>query len=255
MIPNGTKQIIDRGDVAYGTFTALKDPAIVEMLGHAGYDFTIIDLEHSATDFADVEALSRAAQATGLTPYVRVPRNDGNTVLRLVENGIPGVLAPHITTAAEAKHIVDMAKYWPIGDRGMDPSTRAAKYGIADFGEHITESNAQVTVLILIEDKEALENLDEICSVEGIDAGFIGPSDLSRSFGVGGDINHPRVVDAIKQVTEAYQKHGITIGRAAFDEAGVGQAIDEGASLITTPIVDSYFLSNCLKDHLARVKK
>jgi 4-hydroxy-2-oxoheptanedioate aldolase len=255
VIPNRTKELIDDGGVAYGTFTTMREPAIVEMLGLAGYDFTIIDMEHSSIGLADAVNLARAAQATGLTPYVRVPRNDANTVLRVVESGIPGVLAPHINTAAEARLVVDAAKYWPEGDRGMDPGTRAARYEVTSWDEHMAAVNANTTVLILIEDKEALDQLDAICSVPGVDGGFIGPSDLARSFGVGGDIRHAKVVDAIRRTTEAYMAHGLKVGRAAFDEDEVGRAIEEGASLITTPIIDSYFLSRCFKDHLARVKR
>jgi len=254
LIKNLVKAKMESGQIAYGTFNAIKDPAIIEMMGHAGYDFTIIDMEHSMTTLGEVLAMARAADLSGITPIVRVPRGDTNTVMRVVEAGIPGVIAPHITSAADAQAIVDAAKYHPIGQRGMDPSTRSANYHIDSWAEHMTRSNQEVIVMIIIEDREGVENLDEICQVKGVDIGGIGPSDLSRSYGVPGQVDHPDVVAAVRRTTAKYHEYGIRVQRAGFDDATVAEAIASGATMITTPIVDSYFIADCFRTHLRRIK-
>ena len=254
MLPNTIKGKLAAGEVAFGTFITLKDPAIVEMFGNAGYDFVIIDLEHASTTLAQVEALSRAAIATGVTPLVRVPRNDTNTVLRIVESGIAGIVAPHITTAAEAKAIVDAAKYRPVGDRGIDPSSRSAAYGLTPMKTHMEETNANLLVMVFIEDVEAIANLDEICNVPGVDGGIVGPSDLSRSLGLSGQIDHPEVQAAIDLISDKFLEHGLISSRPAYNDSEVRSAIDKGATMITSPVIDSLFISRGIKDHMTKVR-
>ena len=125
----GLRSRLTAGEVFLGTFIGLKEPALVEIVGATGYNFVVIDLEHTTIDVADAEILVRAAEAAGLYSFVRVPRNDWQTAARVVEIGVDGVMAPHINGSEDAKGIVNAIKYQPTGNRGLNVTTRAARYG------------------------------------------------------------------------------------------------------------------------------
>lgn len=243
------------GQVAYGTFCTLKDPAVVEMLGWAGYDFVVIDTEHALTDLRTVGELVRAAELSGLTAFVRIPYRDMNTALRLVEHGVSGILAPHVTTREHVDELVATCRYRPAGDRGVDPGTRAAHYGLDDFADHAARTNRDVLTMILVEDRAGVDALDDILAGGGVDVAMLGPSDLARSYGVSGELGHPLVRDAIERSTAVLRQHGVAILRAAYDHATVEEAVASGAQLVTSPAIDAHFVANALRDHLREVKR
>lgn len=251
---NKMRKKIEGNEIAFGTFCALKDPAIIEILGYADYDFAIIDLEHSSLDLSTVEHFIRAAKIANITSIVRIPQNDFATILRVVEAGADGIMFPHVMSGSHAKHIVDMAKYPPVGKRGIDGSTRSAKYGKVSMEDHMKEQNSNVTVIGMIEDKEAIENLDDILQVEGLDLLFIGAADLSTSFGLPHQVTHPIVQSAIKEIISKSNLVGVKVGVPAYDEVQVSKVIELGAGFITSPAVDTYHLTETLKNHLEKVK-
>lgn len=248
------KEALSRGEIAYGSFCALKDPAIIEILGYAGYDFAIIDLEHSALDKSTMEHFIRAAQVANISSIVRITGQDYGTILRAVEAGADGIMFPHVITKEQCQRIVNEAKYFPIGRRGMDGSTRAAKYGNIPMAEHMRQQNERLLVIAMIEDVEGVENLDGILSVNGLDLLFIGAADLSCSFGLPHQVTHPKVRQAIQSVFQKANQAGKKAGAPAYDAIQAKEIADLGAGFITTPAVDTYHLTETLKAHLAKVK-
>ncbi|MBD1383122.1 HpcH/HpaI aldolase family protein [Metabacillus arenae] len=246
---------IEKDGVGYGMFMAIKDPAMVEIIGHAGYDFAIIDLEHSALDLSTMEHMIRAAKIVDITSIVRVPQGDYATVLRAVEAGADAVMFPHLITKDQAEKIVNTAKYYPIGNRGLDASTRVAKYGNIPMAEHMEQQNKRVQVIGMIEDKEALEHIDDILTVEGLDLLFIGAADLSSSFGIPGQVSHPMLRDAIKMVIKKANESGVHIGLPAYDAVQAKELENMGVKFIATPAVDTFHITETLKNHLAKVKE
>ncbi|MCF8565569.1 siderophore biosynthesis protein SbnG [Alicyclobacillus tolerans] len=248
------KEVLSRNEIAYGTFCALKDPAIIEILGYAGYDFAVIDLEHSALDLMTMEHFIRAAKIANITSVVRTPQKDEATILRAVEAGADAVMVPHLISQEQGKRIVDMAKYAPIGRRGIDGSTRVAKYGNVPMTEHMQQQNDHLLVIGMIEDAEAVENIDEILQVQGLDLLFIGAADLSVSYNLPHQVTHPTVRSAIKTVFEHASRAGMKVGVPAYDAAQAKEVVDLGASFVTSPAVDTYHLTQTLTAHLRSVK-
>jgi 2-keto-3-deoxy-L-rhamnonate aldolase RhmA len=170
-----------RGERALlGMFVGIPSPSLVEMCGHAGVDFVIIDNEHGPAHIESTENMLRAARASGVIPVVRTLESD---ILRVLDIGASAIQVPQVSSAEQAKRIVAAAKYPPAGMRGAAFSTRAAGYGFFAGDRHIADSNAGTAVIVMTETRAAIEHIDEILSVPGIDAVFFGPNDLSFSFG------------------------------------------------------------------------
>lgn len=249
------KQAIESNQIGYGMFITLKDPAMVEIVGYAGYDFAIIDLEHSALDLSTMEHMIRAAKIVEISSIVRVPQDDYATILRALEAGADAVMFPHLITREQAEKIVQMSKYYPIGGRGLDPTTRVAKYGNVSMAEHMEQQNKRVQIIGMIEDKEALEHLDDILAVEGLDSLFIGTSDLSSSFGLPGQVKHPQIQEAIRLILDKANQAGVPVGMPAYDVTIAKELVELGAKFICTPPVDTFHLSKTFREHLLNVKK
>ena len=160
-------------------------PEIVEIAAYAGFDFVVIDEEHGSDRSAPNSHAIRAAQAAGIVPFIKVPSvHDGAGILRALDSGAAGVVVPDIQTRADAELAVAHAKYEPLGKRGASSFTRAGHFGALDQASYYARANEDVSVVALIEDKEGVRNFDDIVAVEGLDAVFFGPVDLSMSLGV-----------------------------------------------------------------------
>ena len=204
---NRVKKIIQSGGIAMGTYVGgIADPQIVEIIGHAGFDAAFIDMEHTSFDLRDVQLMVMAAERVGVSPIVRPPGFDPAFLLRLLDMGVQGLQVPHISNADAARAAVQAVRYPPIGDRGMAGASRASDYGNIPLTEHMKQSNEQITLAVMIEDMTALNEIDEIAQVEGIDLIVIGPSDMSRALGVAGSSNHPKLIEAVDRVRAALAK-------------------------------------------------
>ena len=160
---------------ALGPFMITSDPAFVEAAGHAGYDFALLDMEHGPGTFQSLQNLIRAANVAGVCPVVRVPRGTDIWIDQALDVGAGAVLVPQIDTAEQARAVVAAAKFSPVGSRGTCRFVRSAGYGAVPGSEYF--SKAQETVVIIqAEGKKAVENLDEILEVPGIDVIFVGPA-------------------------------------------------------------------------------
>ena len=167
---------------------------LVEMLGHFGFDGVFLDCEHGPVSWEEVEHMIRAAELAGYTSVVRVQDHEAATITRALDRGAGGIQVPHVNTAAEAAAIVEHAKYAPLGHRGW--SGWRGAYGV-DASDYARQANDSTLVAIMLEEVEALNNLDDILRVEHVDVFFVAPGDLAQSMGLPGQANHPSVQNAI----------------------------------------------------------
>ena len=207
MKENRVKRILSEGGLALGTHVGgIADPQIVEIIGLAGFDAAFIDMEHTPYDLRDVQLAVMAAERAGITPIVRTPGFDPAFILRLLDMGVQGIQVPHVSSAETTREAVRAIRYPPLGERGMAAGSRAADYGRIPLVEHMAASNREILLACMIEDMAAVERIEEIAAVDGVDLLAVGPSDLSRSLGVSGQPDHPRLVAAIDQVRDAVRK-------------------------------------------------
>jgi 2-keto-3-deoxy-L-rhamnonate aldolase RhmA len=184
MRENRVRAKMKQGTLALGTTVGLADPAVVEIIGLAGFDAAFVDMEHTSLDFRAVEEMIRACDVTGITSLVRVPDNNPKSILRVLEAGAQGIQVPHIASVEDALAAVKAVRYAPLGERGMADLTRAARYGAVPLREHMATSNAEILLAVMVEDKAALDQLAEIASIPGLDFIAIGPTDLAVALGV-----------------------------------------------------------------------
>jgi len=220
MEKNTLKQKLNQGLPTFGPFVNTPAPAMVETMGWLGYDFVIIDCEHGTMDYETTENMIRAAELSGVTPIIRIGMNIQQHIQRYLDAGAQGVLIPLINNAADGKAVVDSVKYPPTGKRGLFAG-RPARYGVQDMAEYVKEANEETFVGLQIETLEGLENQDEIIATEGADLIFLGPGDLSSSFGVHGQPTHPKVIETIEGLTEKILAAGKHVGTITAD---AGQA-------------------------------
>ncbi len=213
---------------------------LVELLARVGFDVIFIDTEHGPAGWDDVENMVRAAELANATPIVRVQANDASTITRALDRGAGGVQVPHVNTRAEAEAAVRHAKFAPIGHRGFAGGRSA-------FGEKMSEytrrANQETMVVVMLEEVEALENLDEILKVEHVDVFFVAPGDLAQSMGVPGQMDHPKVQaaidDAVRRIRAAGRAPGVLVTPATarrylergafFLYVGLASVLDPGA--------------------------
>lgn len=202
----------------FGPFMITGDSALVECAGYAGYDFVLLDMEHGPGGFEQLQNLIRAANVAKIMPVVRVPRGSDIYINRALDVGAGAILIPQIESAAQAAAVVSAAKFSPAGTRGTCRFTRSACYG-ANGGENYFKAAQNTMVMIQAEGEKAIENIDEILDVDGIDVVFIGPYDLSASLGIIGQIEHPKICNAIRKIVQKAADKGIKLGCFADDAA------------------------------------
>jgi 4-hydroxy-2-oxoheptanedioate aldolase len=230
---NRIKRAFADGRHALGLFVMIPAPAIVEMAGHAGFDFVILDTEHGAAPPDVVEHLLRAAETAGTTAIVRVTQNDRGLILRALDAGAQGILVPHVVTAADAQAAVAAAKYPPEGVRGLATTARAGRHGFATVAQHIERSNRETLVALQIEDAAAIPQVETIAAVPGVDVLFIGPTDLSVSMGHPGQADHPAVQEAVATVCKAARSANREIGYFVRDVQAAHAKIASGMRFVT----------------------
>jgi len=199
MLPNRMKARIAAGEPVFGVSVMFPSPQIVEMIGELGFDWVLIDCEHGSMSPESAELMCLAAERHGMTPIVRPEANRPEVLMRYLDRGAMGLQVPHVNTKAEAVAAVRATKYHPLGDRGLARGQRSTGYGLAGgtIADYTAASNRETLVCVQIEEKEGLDNLKEILTVDGVDVFFIGPTDLSQSLGYPGQRDHPVVKSAV----------------------------------------------------------
>jgi 4-hydroxy-2-oxoheptanedioate aldolase len=194
-------------------FTGLASPKLIEVAGIVGnFHGLWIDQEHSAVPHAQLELMLMACRAVGLDAFARVPPTDYATIMRPMEAGCSGVMIAQVRTLAEVEEAVGWAKYPPQGVRGMFGGTVEAGYGNVDMGKHVASANNERWLAVQIETVEAVEIIDQIAAVEGVDHLFVGPADLSVTLGVPGEFMHPKCLAALERVSAASKRAGKSWG-------------------------------------------
>jgi len=244
MRENQLKQKLKRGDVVIGPFMNCAYPAFIEICGHAGFDFAVIDMEHGPLHTLVAEDLCRAADCVGLAPVVRVRKNDAPQIQRALDIGSAGVQVPQIETKEDAQACVKAAKYSPLGTRGLSFGTRAGMYTSA--GTQITDKlNAESLVVVHVEGIRGVENLAEIVSVPHIDVIFLGPYDLSQSLGIPGQVRDSRVIDLMQNCISIIRNTGKAVGTFTDNPETAKQWIDAGIQYIGLGMDVSIFYRAC----------
>jgi 4-hydroxy-2-oxoheptanedioate aldolase len=252
MKKNLLKEKLQKGKVVIGTFVTFPSPTIVEICGHAGFDFIVIDSEHGPLNPGNCEDLVRAADVTGMTSIVRVTTNHPKVILRYLDIGADGVQIPMVRTADDAQRAVDAVKYFPQGKRGLG-GARSSAWGMkGGFINYLGESNKETMVIIQIETKEAVDNITEIVSVEGVDAVLIGRLDLSQAMGIPGKTDDPMITDAVERTIAAAQSAGISIGLFELDAQRATQYKSQGVQMYQTWL--GYFLSKAAAQYMQQVR-
>jgi len=211
----------------YGPFVQLNAPGICEILGHAGFDYCIIDLEHGVIHVDMAENMVRAANAVGIAPIVRVTSNKPELISQALNIGASGVHVPHVSTLEEAKQAVWASKFFPLGGRGVCPFVRAARYS-ADKTIYYDKANTETMVIVAIEGTEGIDNLGEMLKVKGIDVIFVGPYDLSQSLGVPGQVTHQKVIDKVREIATLSRKHDVAVGMFVETPEAAKQWVKQG---------------------------
>ena len=210
MLARNIKAQIRSGAPSIGTWMSMAHPSIAEILAMAGYDWVVIETEHTAIDVSEVLRLIIAIEQRGSVPLVRLAWNDPIQAKAVLDSGAAGVLVPMVNNKADAELAVQMTKYPPLGSRGVGLA-RAQGYG-EHFDVYVQNANADSLLLVQIEHREAVNNIEDILSVAGIDGIFIGPYDLSLSLGIPGNLTHPILLEAKHKVLSATLAHGLIAG-------------------------------------------
>jgi 4-hydroxy-2-oxoheptanedioate aldolase len=231
---NRLKSKLIAGTPALGCSLMFPSPQIVEMVGHAGFDWVLLDCEHGSLSPSDVEVMAMAAAAVGITPIARPRSNSPADIQTVMDRGVLGVQVPHVNTAEDAKRAVNAVKFGPHSLRSLAAGTRPDRWGLGGKMPDFTErANADSLVCVQFEDPQALDNIDAILKVEGIDVFFIGPSDLSQAMGHPGNPAAPAVASAISTALEKIVAAGKTPGMPATSD-NVARLIGSGARYIYT---------------------
>lgn len=207
---NKVKQALKKGKVAVGSWLQIANITIAEIMAKSGFDWVAVDMEHSSIDLKDLEPIMAILAANGTAPLVRLPYNAPMLAKRIMDVGAYGIIVPSVNTAAEAETAVRSIKYPPLGTRGVG-LYRAQEFG-STFKDYFDTNNDESLVIVQIETKEGVANIEKIVKVKGLDGVFIGPYDLSCSLGVPGELEHPLVKKAQEKVKLAAKKAGVALG-------------------------------------------
>jgi 4-hydroxy-2-oxoheptanedioate aldolase len=235
---NRVKRVIEEGGVALaGLVGTFRGPTMPELIGLAGYDAALIDMEHGGFDLGDVQELILASEIAGVMPMVRIPGFDRHLIMRLLDIGAQGIQLSGVSSVAEAQELVDAVRFPPVGTRGLIGNSRALRYGGVSSAAYMAEAERNVLVKITIEDLEGLEAVEDIAGVDGIDLIGAGPHDLSAALGVVGQPDAPVLVEAMERIVRAANAGGRrrlsqSVGHAAYPRTPA-QLAAAGVAFIT----------------------
>jgi 4-hydroxy-2-oxoheptanedioate aldolase len=223
---NAFKHAIAAEKLQIGLWSTLASPIVAEIIAGSGFDWIVVDMEHSPNELPDVVAQLQALKGGTATPVVRIPWNDPVTVKRALDAGAPSLLFPFVQNAGEARSAVAATRYPPQGIRGVATATRAGGFG--RIKGYLANASSEICVLVQVETKSALDKLEEIAAVDGVDGVFIGPSDLSAAMGHIGNPSHPDVQTAILGVPARLRASGKAAGILAPVQADARRYIEAG---------------------------
>jgi 4-hydroxy-2-oxoheptanedioate aldolase len=248
---NRFKRAILRGELQIGLWCTLASNIAAEIVSDSGYDWLLIDTEHSPNEIPDLLQHLQAVQGGTASAVVRVAWNDAVLIKRALDIGGQTILVPYVQNAEEATRAVAATRYPPSGIRGVTGSGRASRYGRVK--DYLQKANDEIGVIVQVETREALDQIEAIAAVPGVDGVFVGPSDLSASFGLIGKPLSPEVQDAIEKAGKRIRAAGKSAGILAGGEADARRYMGWGYNFVAVG-VDTVLLARAADELLARFK-
>ncbi|MBO3803896.1 MAG: 4-hydroxy-2-oxo-heptane-1,7-dioate aldolase [Candidatus Brockarchaeota archaeon] len=243
MKKNRVKEMLKERKTTLGAWATIGHADVAEVMAQQGFDWLVFDMEHAPLSIGDVQNLMQATSGSDIVPIVRVAWNDMVLIKLALDVGAMGVVVPWVNTKEEASRAVRATRYAPLGNRGVGPR-RAASYG-SELVDYLKSADEEMMVVCQIETQEAIANLGQILSVEGVDAAFVGPADLSTSLGHRGDWHHPEVERAISKVLEASLDAGVAAGIYAMSVEDAARHAAEGFRFIALGSDTGFLASGC----------
>ncbi len=206
---NTAKEAWSAGRTTYGAWLSIPDPLVAESVGRLGFDWVCIDMQHGVIDYAEAREMIRALRTAGAVPFVRVPWNDFGIIGKVLDAGALGIIVPMVNSAAEAAAVVAACRYPPLGSRSFGPTIASVLYG----PEYFARANAEVACIPMVETRQALDALEEILAVPGVDAVYVGPADLSLSLGLPPRLDNGGAFEEARlRIAEACARRGVIAG-------------------------------------------
>lgn len=234
MKPNRLKRALSEGRIPIGHMVLeFGTRGMPQMLEAAGVDFVVIDMEHTGFTAADIADMMTWFKLTTVAPFVRIPQVQYHFIARTLDAGALGIMAPNVKSAAEARAIIDAAKYAPLGKRGVAIGTANTNFKRVNPEEFMNYANENTSVICQIESQEGLDHLEGIATTPGVDVLWVGHFDLSQSLGIAGQFHHPKFLDALKLVVDAASRHGLAAGIQPSTLAQAEEWINMGFNLIS----------------------
>ena len=234
----------------FGIFIELGMPEPVEMAGWAGWDYVVIDCEHAPIDDAMLPQMLRAAR---IPAYVRVPNSSAEAIQGALDNGADGVIAPRIQSAEEARKVVEAARFYPRGKRGVNHMVRAAHYSLVPVDAYLQAADANTRVAVQIETAEALEDVERIAATPGLNELFIGPYDLSQALGIPGQVLEPKLLKAGWRVLQAAAAHGVAVSVFVNSDDAARTWLELGVDSLHYS-ADTYLLAQAMRQTRDRLR-
>lgn len=255
MKPNRLQQVLAEGRVPIGHMVwEFQSRGVAQMVGNAGADFVLIDMEHSGFDNETVANLIGWFKATTVAPFVRIPQTMYHFIARAMDAGALGIMNPTVESGEQAKALVDAVKYAPFGKRGVGIGTAHTDWKGADPVTYFDFANRNTTVIAQIESVAGVENLDAIAATPGVDILWVGHFDLSQSMGIPAQFNDPRFLDALHSVPKVAAKHGKLAGIQPGTQAQAEEWIAAGYNVISYG-ADSAVYGRALHDGIEQMRK
>jgi 4-hydroxy-2-oxoheptanedioate aldolase len=245
---NKLKEKLSKGNPVLGTWNTLASPLVTEVFAQTGLDFQIIDLEHGPFIIDQVHLhVSACENSPNCTPLVRIPDNNEWMALQALDQGAHGVVVPHIDSVDSAQRLVDATKYYPEGNRGFTPFSKAGGFTNQDIPSYVNRAVNESMNIIIIESSAGLENLDQILLVDNIDIIYFGAYDLSQALGYPGKVNHPEVIKAIQEGVEKVNRVGKYAGGfVPQSKDDIKWLLDMGMKFITYEVDSSILHTHTL---------
>lgn len=240
---NYLKEKLENGQSVIGTWSIIPSTVTTEIIASTGVDFIIIDAEHGPISFETAQDMSIVCESRGVSPVMRVGTIDEADILKALDVGVHCIQIPNIDKKEDVEKIVQLSKYPPIGKRGFSPFTRAGNYSMKNAKTLTEDANKNTMVAINIEGKEAIEDIDNILTIEHLDIIFVGLFDLSKALGIPGDVDNPKVINYLKELTKKINAAGKYTGTITTSKEKITEFLDIGLKYVVH-LVDCEMLRN-----------
>jgi len=229
---NFIKNKLENGEAVIGTWQTIPSPIVTDIICSTGLDFVIVDAEHGPINFDTAQEMAIACESRNVSPIMRVGNINEDDILKALDIGMHGIQIPNITSAEDINKVITYSKYPPVGNRGFSPFTRSGGYSIENATTITEKANQNTLVGINVEGEEAISNIDQIIEVPELDIIFIGLFDLSKALGIPGEVDNPRVIKYLKELTEKILRSGKYPGTIATSKDKVLAFQDIGLKYI-----------------------